>query len=227
MAREAITAEVNPKQCTSCGLCAQVCPYKAITVDRKAKIPAKVTQAACSGCGTCAAECPTLAITMNHFTDGQIEAQIDAILEKNPGDLIPVFACNWCSYAGADFAGVSRLHYPANTRLIRTMCSGRVHHKFVWRAFEKGAPVVLVSGCHFGDCHYINANHWTDRRIKRIWKQMEKLGLRPERLGLEWISAAEGVRFQQVMEHMEKIRSGVTPDEIEATIRILKEQKSR
>ncbi len=222
---EAITAEVNPVQCTYCGLCVQVCPYKAIRVDKKAKTPAKVTEAACAGCGTCAAECPTLAITMNHFSDRQIEAQIDAILEADAGDRILVFACNWCSYAGADFAGVSRLSYPANTRLIRTMCSGRVHPNFIWRSFEKGAPVVLVSGCHFGDCHYINANHWTERRVKRIWKQMEKFGLRTERLRLEWISAAEGVRFQQAMERMDQIRAGVTPDEIAETMRILKEQK--
>jgi heterodisulfide reductase subunit A2 len=221
---EAITAEVDPDLCNSCGLCAKVCPYNAITVDTQAKLPAKVTEAACSGCGTCAAECPKQAITMNHFTDLQIEAQIDAILDKDAADQILIFACNWCSYAGADFAGVSRLHYPPNTRLIRTMCSGRVHEKFIWRAFERGAPVVLVSGCHIGDCHYISANHWTERRVKRIWKKMEKLGLRTERLGLEWISAAEGVRFQQVMERMEQIRQGVTSKEIADTLRILKKQ---
>jgi heterodisulfide reductase subunit A len=222
---EAITAEVDPDQCNSCGLCAKVCPYNAITVDTKAKTAARVTQAACAGCGTCAAECPTLAITMNHFTDAQIEAQIDAILDKEAADRILIFACNWCSYAGADFAGVSRLRYPPNTRLIRTMCSARVPEKFIWRAFERGAPVVMVSGCHIGDCHYINANHWTERRVKRIWKKMEKLGLRTERLGLEWISAAEGLRFQQVMERMEHIRKSVTPDEIAGTLRILKEQR--
>ena len=97
---------------------------------------------------------------------------------------------------------------------------------FIWRAFEKGRPVVLVSGCHIGDCHYINANHWTERRVKRVWKKMEKLGLRTERLGLEWISAAEGLRFQQVME-MERIRQTVTPEEIAATQKILKEQRKR
>jgi heterodisulfide reductase subunit A len=223
---EAITAEVDSELCNSCGLCVKVCPYNAITVDTKAKTAAEVTEAACAGCGTCAAECPTMAITMNHFTDAQIEAQIDAVLEKDAADRIPVFACNWCSYAGADFAGVSRLHYPPNTRLIRTMCSGRVHEKFIWRAFAKGAPVVLVSGCHIGDCHYMNANQWTERRIKRIWKKMEKLGLRTERLNLEWISAAEGLRFQEVMEKMEKIRKSVTPKEIAETMRIAKEQKT-
>ena len=224
---EAITAEVDSELCNSCGLCAKVCPYNAISVDTKAKMAAEVTEAACAGCGTCAAECPTMAITMNHFTDAQIEAQIDAVLEKDAADRIPVFACNWCSYAGADFAGVSRLHYPPNTRLIRTMCSGRVHEKFIWRAFAKGAPVVLVSGCHIGDCHYMNANQWTERRIKRIWKKMEKMGLRTERLSLEWISAAEGLRFQEVMEKMEKIRKSVTPKEIAKTMRIAKEQKTR
>jgi heterodisulfide reductase subunit A len=161
---------------------------------------------------------------MNHFTDAQIEAQVDAILSENPAGQVLVFACNWCSYAGADFAGVSRLPYPASSRLIRTMCSARVHEKFVWRAFERGAPVVLVSGCHIGDCHYINANHWTERRVKRMWKRMEKLGLRTERLGLEWISAAEGLRFQEVMAEMERIRLTVTPEEIASTQALLKEE---
>lgn len=222
---EALTAEVDQSLCTSCGICAKVCPFNAITVDVRNKIPAKVTPAACAGCGTCSAECSQGAINMNHFTDAQIEAQIDAILQENPSSVVPVFACNWCSYAGADFAGVSRLQYPPTTRLIRTMCSGRVSEKFIWRCFEKGAPVVLVSGCHFGDCHYIDANHWTDKRVKRVWKKMEKLGIRKERLGLEWISAAEGIRFQQVMMEMERLRKTVTEEETKETIRILEEEK--
>ncbi len=224
---ESITAEVNPDLCSSCGICAKVCPYSAISVDTRAKTPAKVTTAACAGCGTCAAECPSDAIEMHHFTDAQIEAQIDAILEEDPAGRIVVFACNWCSYAGADFAGVSRLQYPPNSRLIRTMCSGRVSEKFVWRAFEKGAPVVLVSGCHIGDCHYINANHWTEKRLTKMWKKMEKMGLRKERLSLEWISAAEGLRFQEVMMRMENLRQTVTPDEIAETQRVLRGQKKK
>jgi heterodisulfide reductase subunit A len=224
---EAITAEVDEELCNACGLCAKVCPYKAIVVDSKAKVPAKVTEAACSGCGTCSAECPVGAIRMNHFTDEQIEAQIDAILAEEPQKQVLVFACNWCSYAGADFAGVSRLSYSSGNRLIRTMCSGRVHEKFVWRAFERGAPVVLVSGCHIGDCHYINANHYTERRVKRIWKKMEKLGLRRERLGLEWISAAEGIRFQKVMDDMESLRRTVTAEEIETTQQILLKERTQ
>jgi heterodisulfide reductase subunit A len=107
------------------------------------------------------------------------------------------------------------------------MCSGRIHEKFIWRAFEKGAPVVLVSGCHIGDCHYINANHFTERRVKRIWKKMEKLGLRRERLGLEWISAAEGIRFQKVMDDMESLRRTVTAEEITTTQQILLKEQNK
>ena len=222
-----ITSEVIPEKCKSCGKCAEVCPYNAITVDVKKKIPAVVNTASCSGCGTCAAECPFDAIIMNHFTDSQILNQVDALLEDGSKEKVLVFACNWCSYAGADFAGVSRIQYPPNVRLIRTMCSGRVDEKFIWEGFERGAPVILVSGCHIGDCHYIDANHWTEKRVKRVQKKMEKLGIRPERLQLEWISAAEGVRFAQVMQRMEELRQQVTVEEIDQTIHILKTRKEK
>jgi len=219
---EPITSMVVEEHCKSCGKCAEVCPYNAIKVDVKRKTPAVVNTAACAGCGTCAAECPFGAIIMNHFTDEQILNQVEALLEEKPTEKILAFACNWCSYAGADYAGVSRLQYPPNVRLIRTMCSGRVDEKFIWEGFLAGAPVVLVSGCHIGDCHYIDANHWTEKRIKKIHKKMSKLGIRPERLQLEWISAAEGVRFAEVMQQMEVLREGVTPGEIAETIEILK-----
>jgi heterodisulfide reductase subunit A2 len=218
---EAITAEVIPELCKSCGKCADVCPYNAISVDVKSKQPAVITTAACSGCGTCAAECPFGAITTNHFTDPQIVEQIDALLEEAPEEKILTFACNWCSYAGADYAGVSRLQYPPNARLIRTMCSGRVDDAFIWHAFKKGAPVILVSGCHIGDCHYIDANHWTQKRIQKVRAKMEKRGLRPERLQLEWISAAEGVRFAEVMNRMEMLRQSVSTEEINETMAML------
>jgi heterodisulfide reductase subunit A len=222
---EPITSEVIPELCKSCGKCAEVCPYNAITVEVKKKTPAVVNTAACAGCGTCAAECTFDAITMNHFTDSQILTQIDALLEENTEEKILAFACNWCSYAGADFAGVSRLQYPPNVRLIRTMCSGRVDEKFIWDGFKKGAPVVLVSGCHIGDCHYIDANKWTEKRVEKVHRKMSKLGIRQERLQLEWISAAEGVRFAELMKRMESLRQGVTSDEIAETIKILKSRK--
>lgn len=215
---EPITSEIIAEHCKACGRCAEVCPYNAIAIDLKKKLPAVVNTAACAGCGTCAAECAFGAITMNHFSDAQIYGQIDAMLAERPQEKILVFACNWCSYAGADYAGVSRLQYPANVRLIRTMCSGRVAENFIWRGFARGAPVILVSGCHIGDCHYIDANHWTEKRIEKIRKKMVKRGIRPERLQLEWISAAEGIRFAQVMHRMEDLRNTVSDDEISETI---------
>jgi heterodisulfide reductase subunit A len=218
---EAITSRVIDEKCRSCGICEKVCPYHAISVDKENKLPARVIEAACAGCGTCAAECPFDAIVMQHYTDEQIISQIDSILDEDPLDKVVVFACNWCSYAGADFAGVSRLQYPPSPRLIRTMCSGRVDAKFVVHAFKKGAPVVLVSGCHFGDCHYIDANHWTAKRIEKLRKRLEKMGIRGERLQLEWISAAEGQRFGEVMQKMDEIRKTVTAQEVRETMEIL------
>jgi heterodisulfide reductase subunit A len=101
------------------------------------------------------------------------------------------------------------------------MCSGRVDKKFVLRAFAQGAPIVLVSGCHFADCHYINAVHWTQKRVEKLWDELEKKGIRPERLQLEWISAAEGQKFATVMRSVEELRQQVTPEEIEHTKKVL------
>ncbi len=225
---EAITAMINTDLCNYCGRCAKVCPYNAITAaDRKLGIYPTVIQAACAGCGTCSAECPTDAINMRHFTDAQIIAQIDSILEKDNMDKIVAFACNWCSYAGGDLAGTSRLQYPTNVRLIRTMCSGRVDDKFVMHAFRKGAPLVLVSGCHFADCHYINAVTWTQQRVEKLWNRLERLGIRPDRLQLEWISAAEGQKFARVMKELEELRQKVTPEEVKETIAILEKEEEK
>ncbi len=220
---EAITAVVDEEACKLCGICARVCPFNAIIFDKKSKTPAKVIEAACKGCGTCSAECPFDAITMQHFTDRQMYAQIEAILSDKPMDKIVTFACNWCSYAGADLAGLSRLQFPHNARIIRTMCSGRVKDKFVLHAFKHGAPVVLVSGCHFADCHYIDANRWTQKRVWKLWDKLEKLGIRPERLQLEWVSAAEGKKWAEVMNAVEEIRKTVTKEEVEHTIKVIRE----
>jgi len=213
---EAITAEIEREGCNFCGRCARVCPYHAITEsDKKRGLYPVVIQAACAGCGTCAAECTNDTITMRHFTDLQLLGQVDAILEEKPMEKVVAFACNWCSYAGGDTCGTSRLQYPPSVRLIRTMCSGRVDEDFVWHAFEKGAPLVLVSGCHFSDCHYISAVTWTQQRVEKIWIQMEKLGMRPERLQLDWISAAEGQKFARVMRQMDELLKQITPEEVE------------
>jgi heterodisulfide reductase subunit A len=211
---EAITPILDVEKCKACGLCTKVCPYNAITLNKELK-RIEIVEAACGGCGTCAAECPSDALTQNHFTDEQIIAQIDAVTEHDADKKIVAFCCNWCAYAGADFAGVSRMQYPPNVRIIRTMCSGRVAPKFVERAFARGAAAVLVAGCHPGDCHYINANYHTQKRVERLWKKMEQNGLNKERLQLLWVSAAEGERFASKIYEMQKIVENVTPEEIE------------
>ena len=221
---ESITAVVDEDLCNACGLCAGVCPYGAITADKQSGTKATVVEAACAGCGNCSATCAFGAIAMRHFTDGQVMSQVDALLERDAMEKVIVFACNWCSYAGGDTAGISRMQYPASNRLIRTMCSARVDEEFVLRAFRKGAPVVLVSGCHFSDCHYIDANRQTVRRIYRLWNYLEKRGIRPQRLQLEWISAAEGPKFQQTMRQMEDLRRTVTAEEVAHTVQVLEQE---
>jgi len=109
------------------------------------------------------------------------------------------FCCNWCSYAGADLAGVSRLQYPASLRIIRVMCSGMVHPNLVIEALTKGADGVLICGCHIGDCHYQNGNEKAQSRADAIALMLEDFGIEPERFRLEWVSAAEGPRFAQVV----------------------------
>jgi len=225
---EAITSQINGDLCNYCGVCAKVCPYNAILApDKKTRKLPVVISAACAGCGACAAECTQDAIFMNHFRDEQLMAQVDGILAENPHKQLVTFACNWCSYAGGDMAGTSRLQYPTACRLIRTMCSGRVDEKFVMRAFRMGAPMVLVSGCHFADCHYISAVHWTQKRMDRMWSKLDKLGIRADRLQLEWISAAEGQKFAKVMREMEAKLATVTMEEIEHTMKVLAEEEEK
>ena len=108
---------------------------------------------------------------------------------------IVAFCCNWCSYAGADLAGSSRLNYPAEAKVIRIPCSCRVNPMFILRAFEKGADGVIICGCHPGDCHYSTGNYYTRRRMALLFSMLEYLGVEQERIRLEWVSAAEGAKF--------------------------------
>jgi len=111
---------------------------------------------------------------------------------------IVAFCCNWCSYAGADLAGTARIQYSPNIRVIRVMCSGRVDPLFVLKALSIGADGVLILGCHPGDCHYIEGNYKTLRRIPLLKKMLKQLGIEEERVRLEWISASEGAKFAEV-----------------------------
>ena len=125
------------------------------------------------------------------------------------------FLCNWCSYAGADLAGVSRIQYPPNIRIIRVMCSGRIDPAFILEAFKDGADGVLVGGCHLpSDCHYISGNFKALRRISLIKKVLGELGIEPERVRLEWISASEGDKFAAVVRDMTEQVKKLGPSQV-------------
>jgi F420-non-reducing hydrogenase iron-sulfur subunit len=122
---------------------------------------------------------------------------------------IIVFACNWCTYQGADLAGSMRYKYPSSINIVRVPCSGSIEAEYVVEALNKGADGVLVGGCHPGDCHYKEGNHKAARRFRLLHRLLEDMGVEPERVKLEWISGSEGKRFAQVM------------NEFDATIRKL------
>lgn len=115
---------------------------------------------------------------------------------------IVAFLCNWCSYAGADLAGSGRMDYPANLRVIRVPCSGRVDPLFVLKALEQGADAVLVSGCHPGDCHYAKGNYYARRRLTALLELLKFTGVPEHKYRFEWVSASEGKEFAQVIREM-------------------------
>jgi F420-non-reducing hydrogenase iron-sulfur subunit len=120
---------------------------------------------------------------------------------------IVAFFCNWCTYTGADLAGISRMSYEPNVRIIRLMCSGRLDPQFVMKAFREGADGVLIGGCHPGDCHYQEGNYKALRRFKLLKTMLKQFGIEDERFRLEWISASEGDRVQKVINDMtEQVR---------------------
>jgi len=125
---------------------------------------------------------------------------------------IITFACNWCSYSGADLAGTSRFQYPTNLRIIRVMCSGRVDPSLVMKAFRNGADGVLVSGCHPADCHYISGNEKARTRIDFLKRFLRQVGLDPRRLHLEWISGSEGEKFARVATEFTDTVRGLGPN---------------
>jgi coenzyme F420-reducing hydrogenase delta subunit len=129
----------------------------------------------------------------------QTEAVHDTAQEPGWEPKIVAFLCNWCSYAGADLAGVSRIQYPANVRVIRVPCCGRINPMFLLRALQNGADGVLVSGCHPGDCHYISGNLVARRRFALLKELLQYAGIEPERVQFTWVSASEGGRFATVV----------------------------
>jgi len=127
---------------------------------------------------------------------------------------ILAFCCNWCSYAGADLAGVSRVQYPTNIRVIRVMCSGRVEPSHIFSAFESGADGVIISGCHPGDCHYISGNLRAEEQINRLKKLLNLIGFDDRRLRLQWVSASEGQLFGEYITEFVELIKGLGPNDL-------------
>ncbi|MFB0568126.1 MAG: CoB-CoM heterodisulfide reductase HdrA2 [Nitrososphaeria archaeon] len=215
---EPIVAHVDPEKCRNpkakCGICVTKCPFVAIQAPPGEA--ARVNEAMCHGCGTCVADCPHDAITQRHFTDQQIMEQVRAALAEKPEEKILGFLCNWCSYAGADLAGTSRFEYPPNVRIIRVMCSGRVDKDFVSEAFRLGAGMVIVTGCHPQDCHYISGNHRMKERMDIHARILNKLGISPERFQIHYFSAAEGGPFSQEMKKLTQTVTDLGVERIKA-----------
>jgi heterodisulfide reductase subunit A len=201
---EALSARIMQEKCNRCGACVKRCPYGAISQDGTGKFT--VMGALCQACGTCAGDCPKDAIYMPNFTNEQIEAQIEIALAEKPEEKIVAFACAFCSYRGSDLAGVSRMQYPTNARVIRSMCSGRYSTRFAQKAFELGAGAVLYSGCHLpSDCHFQTGNHWMAKREPRIRGWMKRNNIVDERFRVEWVSAGEGKKWQTIMSEMAEV----------------------
>ena len=208
---EGIISEVNEEKCIGCGRCVEVCPYNAIEIVEIIKQmglfnntikKAQVIKAVCKGCGTCFSECPASAISINHFGSIQIEPMIhEAVIPYDGGwkPRIVAFLCNWCSYAGADLAGVSRYQYPSNVRVIRVMCSGGMSKSYILQAFMEGADGVFIAGCHLGDCHYISGNEKAYLRMDHLKSLIKKIGIGEERIMIHAISASEGKQFSELI----------------------------
>ncbi len=214
-----IVAYVDPERCINatggkCDLCYRACPYGAVDCRPGSGKATYIVPAKCHGCGTCVAECPQNAITQYHFTDGQILAQMHALLAEKPEEKVLAFTCRWCSGMGADNAGVSHFEYPANTRNLLVMCAGRVDADFVMEAFRLGAGAVLVSGCHPQDCHYIDGRNNAEKRIVRLFGQLEKIGISPNRFRLESVSATEGAKWSRIMRDLSEVVTGMGPEAI-------------
>ena len=124
------------------------------------------------------------------------------------------FLCRWCSYAGADLAGTSRKKYPANIRVIRVPCSGRVDPLFILKALRLGFDGVLVSGCHPGDCHYDRGNYFTRRRMAIIKKFLEYMGINPKRVQVSWVSASEGAKFAEIVTEITQELKEIGPNRV-------------
>jgi len=210
---DAVKASVDKDICVNCDACVVSCIFNAVEAEPFG-LPS-IIEANCKGCGVCAAECPMGAMQLVNFTDEQIVAAIEALFEPKKlassseafEPLVLCFACQWCSYGAADLAGVSRIQYPPNVRILRVPCSGRVDVLHVLKAFQSGADGVIITGCHVGDCHYIDGNVKAKDRVDALKKSLGALGIDSRRLEIGFASSSEGQKFATMMtDFIEKVR---------------------
>lgn len=196
---EVIKVQLDESKCDLCKLCLNICDYQALSIVNQKII---LNSANCTGCGACAAMCHSGALYIPGFSNQQIESQLDSFLaNKSQKPLIIGFLCNWCSYAGADLAGTSKIQYPTNVRIIRVMCSAMVNPAWVVNALMKGADGVLIAGCYEQDCHYTTGFLKAKDRFESLLEIVKELKINPNRIRLESISAAEGKKFAQIIEN--------------------------
>lgn len=190
-----IATTVDYDKCIGCKLCIKTCDFGAIQqIDNKIVI----NEGNCFGCGSCSAACPAGALNTPNFTQEQMLGQIDA-LEKTDYPYIVGFFCNWCAYNAADLAGVMRVNYPSNLRIIRVMCAGMVSPKYIIEAFQHGADGVLIMGCYEQDCHYRTGFKKARQRVDVMKDILEKFDIDNKRLRIESASASEGVKVKEIV----------------------------
>jgi coenzyme F420-reducing hydrogenase delta subunit/ferredoxin len=227
--RDPTVARVNTDTCNACFECENVCAYKAITQGELRnhkgefiKKIADINEGLCQGCGACAVTCRSNSIEVAGFTDEQLYGEINALADLRKvvqGDgeewqpIVCSFLCNWCSYAGADLAGMSRLEYPANIHIVKVPCSGKVDPVFILKAFERGADLVSISGCHPGDCHYSTGNYHARRKLKAFRQMLGFMGIDPRRMQVSWVSAAEGAKWADVAKNITSLARELGPFE--------------
>ncbi len=189
---------VNEALCESCRLCEKTCDANAISFEGS-KYP-QIDELACTGCGACVASCPTAALDLPGFTRQQLLSAVDTACQENP--LSPViigFLCNWCAYAAADYAGVNRLRYPPQMIPIRVPCTSRLDPLLILEAFSQGADGVAIIGCHETDCHYRTGMGKAKERVEKMLPLLEEMGINPDRIIFESISASEGARLAEIV----------------------------
>ncbi|MBD3187981.1 hydrogenase iron-sulfur subunit, partial [Candidatus Bathyarchaeota archaeon] len=189
--------QYDAEKCIQCKLCTSICNFGALDF-KDGKV--EVFMPNCTGCGACQAMCPTGALYIPGFTKNEILTQIEsATEEKKISPLIIAFLCNWCSYAGADLAGTSKMQYPPNARVIHVMCTAMIDPVYVFHAFTRGADGVLIAGCYEQDCHYNTGFHKALVRSEAIVQILKRMEIDPNRFMIESISAGEATKFQETM----------------------------